>query len=343
MVSLNGKNGICILPHLKGMGGPVSFYNRLTTGLRSRGVEVLENPLDPSCRAVLVVGGTRDLWTLWRARSKGIRIVQRLNGMNWMHRRHKVNLRYFLKAEINNRLLAFIRRGIAGRIVYQSQFARSWWNTVYGPVSGDGQVIYNGVNLKEFFPHPEEQPPQGRFRLLLVEANVSGGYEMGLINAIRLTEAVSRLSSLPVELMVVGNVHSDLQTSLQKETSASIIWRGSVKRDQIPAIDCSSHLLFSSDLNAACPNSVIEALACGLPVTGFATGSLPELIQGESGKIVPYGSNYWNLETPRIEPLASASMEILSNQECFRQAARKRAVEVFDLDIMVQKYLEVLL
>lgn len=343
MANLNVKKGISILPRLNGIGGPVSFYNRLTMGLQKRGVEILENPLDPSCHTVLVVGGTRQLALLWQLRRKGIRIVQRLNGMNWMHRRRKSNFRYYLKSEANNRLLAYIRRWVADRVVYQSQFARSWWCTVYKSSPTDGAVIYNGVDLREYSPCGEEQPPHDHFRLLLVEANVCGGYEMGLQNAIRLTERISEQSSIPVELMVVGNVPIDLQIRFQKETTASVTWCGSVKRDQIPAIDRSAHVLFSSDLNAACPNSVIEALACGLPVIGFATGSLPELIQGDSGKIAPYGSNYWRLEIPQISPMALAAVEIFENQKRFRHAARQRAEEMFSLDDMVQRYLEVLL
>jgi glycosyltransferase involved in cell wall biosynthesis len=87
-----------------------------------------------------------------------------------------------------------------------------------------------------------------------------------------------------------------------------------ISADRIPLIDRSAHVLFSADLNAACPNSVIEALACGLPVISYATGSLPEIITGDAGKVVPYGSNYWNLEPPDIDALADAAREVLANQ-----------------------------
>ena len=120
-----------------------------------------------------------------------------------------------------------------------------------------------------------------------------------------------------------------------------INWAGVVKRDDIPQIDRSAHLLFSADLNAACPNAVIEALACGLPVVSFATGALPELLEGGAGLVAPYGSNYWKLEPPVVEPLAEAALKLLRRED-YRVAARKRAEELFGLDTMTEKYLKAL-
>jgi glycosyltransferase involved in cell wall biosynthesis len=113
--------------------------------------------------------------------------------------------------------------------------------------------------------------------------------------------------------------------------------------EQIPALDRSAHLLYSADLNAACPNSVIEALACGLPVAAFATGALPELVTGDSGRVVLYGGNPWRLDRPDIPALAQVAAEIFRDQLRFRKAARQRAEEAFGLDRMVDRYLDVLL
>ena len=102
-------------------------------------------------------------------------------------------------------------------------------------------------------------------------------------------------------------------------------------------------LLFSADLNAACPNSVIEALACGLPVLSFDTGSLKELVIGDSGRVVPYGGNPWNIEPPDVQSLADAAVEILRDQPRFRKSAREQAEKNLGLDKMVDAYLKVLL
>jgi glycosyltransferase involved in cell wall biosynthesis len=143
--------------------------------------------------------------------------------------------------------------------------------------------------------------------------------------------------------MVAGRLSPDMQALYQSKSKVPITWAGLIPPDAIPALDRSAHLLYSADLNAACPNSVIEALACGLPVVGFSTGALPELITTGSGRLVPYGGDPWKLDPPAVPALVEAGLEILQDQPRFRLAARQRAEAAFSLDQMLDRYLEVLL
>ncbi len=337
------SGSICILPQLKGLGGPVSFQERLKFGLSQRGFCVHHDPRRPDCAAILVVGGTRHLHELWRARRRGVRIVQRLDGMNWIHRKRRTGLRHALRSEVNNWILATIRRYLADGIVYQSQFSRNWWQTVYGSVKAGGRVIYNGVDLQTCTPDGPADLPQEHFRLLLVEGHLGGGNEPGLSNAIELVHYLNRGQGKPVELMVVGDVPEHLKVYWQRQAPGLVQFAGIVPHERIPYLDRSAHVLFSADLNAACPNSVIEALACGLPVVAFATGALPEILTEECGRVVPYGSNYWKLEPPDIGGLARAVQEILEDDAPYRLAARRHAENTFGLERMVTRYLDALL
>jgi glycosyltransferase involved in cell wall biosynthesis len=340
---MRGDPAVCILPRLEGLGGPASFRARLVSGLEARQVRVVEAPDHPDCRAVLVIGGTRRFAELVAARRRRIRVVQRLNGMNWIHRRRFTGVRHFIRAEASNVLLALIRRSIADRIVYQSNFARTWWQSVHRLVSAPSVVIYNGVDLGQFYPADTRLRPDDRYVVLLVEGHLGGGYEHGLENAASLVAQLGQRADRPVELQVVGDVPSRLRAPLDRLTEGRITWKGVVRREAIPAIDRAAHVLFSADLNAACPNSVVEALACGLPVITFATGSLPELLEGDAGVAVPWGSNFWKLEPPDIPLLAEGAMRIFNLQEVYRARARARAEEAFSLDAMVERYLDVML
>jgi glycosyltransferase involved in cell wall biosynthesis len=333
---------ICIVPAVNGIGGMASFRAKFEDGLGKRGIEVTHNPADVS-DAILVIGGTRHLLPLWRAKRRDSKIVQRLDGINWVQRRRNTGLKHFLRAEYGNIVLSFIRRWLATHILYQSEFSRKWWEKWYGQTRVSSTVIHNGVNLDEYTPIGPHQRPTERYRLLVVEGSLGGGYDMGLENAIHLAEILQEKHNLPMELMVVGKISDEHSARVQDKSDIPMIWTGTVPREQIPEIDRSAHLFFSADINPACPNAVIEALACGLPVAAFDTGALNELVLGDSGRLVPYGSDLWNLEPPDIPALADTSAEILREQERFRKAARTQAESMLSLDKMVDAYLQLLL
>ena len=337
------RGSICLLPMPRGLGGPASFAARLVAALQIQGFAVTHDPLAPGVRTILVMGGTRRMDLVWRAKRRGVRIVQRLNGMNWVHRKLHTGARHFIKAEVANWIFSTTRRFLADRIIYQSNFTQDWWHRAYGPVSAPGRVIYNGVDLQTFSPAGEGHPPTDRKRILMVEAHLGGGMEPGLENAVRLLQQLTRSGDQAWELVVVGDVPPEIQTRWTARAGDTLKFAGVVARDQVPVIDRSAHMLFSADLNAACPNAVVEALACGLPVIAFATGALPEMVSEDSGRVVAYGSNYWNLDPPQIEPLAQAAGEIAAAQAGFRRNARARAESAFDIQQIVNAYLETLL
>jgi glycosyltransferase involved in cell wall biosynthesis len=334
---------ICIIPKASNVGGVTSFQRKLAVGLARRSVEVCYALGDMPYEAVLLTGGTRQLLGLWRAKQRGIPILQRLDGINWIHRQRRTGWRHYLRAEYGNRLLAFVRARIASRIVYQSEFVRGWWEDRFGAGIAPSTVIHNGVDLQLYSPATKVATTLEKYRLLIVEGSLGGGYDLGLEWAVRLAELLTEKHEFPMELMIVGRLSADLQSVWQTHSRAPILWAGTVPGERIPEIDNSAHLLFSADLNSACPNSVIEALACGLPVVAFSTGALPELVTGDAGRLVPYGGNPWRIDPPDLPGLAAAAAQILQDMPRFQDAARARAVEAFSLERMVDKYLEVLL
>jgi hypothetical protein len=97
-----------------------------------------------------VIGGTRDLHGLRRLKKRGVRIVQRLDGMNWIHRKRRTGLRHYLRAEYGNIILSLIRsRG--GPYCYQSTF-RGSGGSANMTLPDSCQVVYNGVDLDQYSP-----------------------------------------------------------------------------------------------------------------------------------------------------------------------------------------------
>jgi glycosyltransferase involved in cell wall biosynthesis len=218
------------------------------------------------------------------------------------------------------------------------------------------RVIYNGVDLEAFNPVGEGSPPTDRWRVLMVEGSLMGGYEQGLTTAIDWMQRLAVLlntrkrGAFPgvLELAIIGRVSDTVKTRWKthlagKVTDLEVSWVGLVPHAQIPSLDRSAHLLYSADINPACPNSVIEALACGLPVVSFATGSLRELVEAGAGAVVPYGGDPWKLDPPDTQTLAQEACRLLDDLGSFRIGARQRAVLNFGLDQMVDSYMDVLL
>src|SRR5450756_1850548 len=109
---------ICMVPKVHGVGGMVSFQAKLAAGLAKRGIQVCHDLDETPYDAVLLTSTTPNLFGLLRARHRGVRIVQRLDGINWLHRRLHTGPRHFLRAEYGNRLLALLRSRVVTRIVY---------------------------------------------------------------------------------------------------------------------------------------------------------------------------------------------------------------------------------
>ncbi len=93
---------IGIVPQVSGVGGMVSFRGKFKAGLQARGIEVTQDSRLLTLDSLLVIGGTRYLVDLWRAKRRGVRIVQRLNGMNWLHRLQRTGVKHYLRATYGN-------------------------------------------------------------------------------------------------------------------------------------------------------------------------------------------------------------------------------------------------
>jgi glycosyltransferase involved in cell wall biosynthesis len=238
--------------------------------------------------------------------------------------------------------MSTIRSRLTSSVVYQSEFVRDWWARKYGPTRVSSKVIYNGVDLDLFSPGGAELRPDDRWVILVVEGRLGGGYELGLEHALELSQQIGRVVTRPVQLSVVGRADQSLIDQYSDHPEVDIRWFGAISHEQVPLVDRSAHLLFAADIHPACPNAVLEALACGTPVVAFDTGAIPELVTDSAGQVVPYGGDPWRLEYPDFSALAEAAVQVLRNQKEFRAGARRRAEDAFGLDPMVQRYVRAL-
>jgi glycosyltransferase involved in cell wall biosynthesis len=100
-----------------------------------------------------------------------------------------------------------------------------------------------------------------------------------------------------------------------------------------------AHVLLHPRLGDWCPNVVVEAMACGLPVVCGSWGGTAELV-GEAGRVVAVGP--WAYGEPFVEGLVLAVEQVLDSLESSAEAARGRAEAMFDITSCAGRYLEAL-
>ena len=343
------KKSICLVPESKSLGGPRTFQQNLIHWASHSGDADIHFDADrEDIDAFLVIGGPKKyLKRLVQARAAGIPVVHRLNGMNWIHRQQNCGLKYYIHSEAANLAIACYRRFVCNKIIYQSPFCERRWNQVYGKTNKPSQVIFNGTDTELFSPGEHIPDFSKRIDFLLAEGSFRYGMDFGLDTAAELITGLAERFSQPIVMHVAGKVNEETCTRIRDILNKSgkaveVIFEGVISKESLIALERKAAFFFSSEIHAACPNAVIEALSCGLPVIGFDTGALKD-VTDEAGIIVPYGTDPWKLEKPRVQPLIDAAEKVIRENSTFRQTARRRAAENFTLDLMASKYIEFIL
>ena len=101
----------------------------------------------------------------------------------------------------------------------------------------------------------------------------------------------------------------------------------------VPALLQKFDFFVQPSLNEGISNTVLEAMATGLPIIATEVGGNPELVRdGREGTLVPAGD---------ADSLRAAIAEYLANHEMRRRhgwAARERAVNNFSIEVMISEY-----
>lgn len=324
-------------PHRPGSGGPGSFQSRFEHALIDKGHIVTY--IDETNRRpdiVLIVGGSRKLFKLWCLKRSGVPICFRLDGMPWMHRKRWPGVISFFRSELRCILIKFAHAFLADVIIYQSRFVEKWWSRCGWRYRENFAVIPNGVDTEKFKRVEVDQmgtPQEWSPKLICLEGHIDySPYAVDLINYL-----ADRLAKRGIGVQVFGGFNDEVSVG---ELSRNVDYQGIVDKEQVSGV-YKSAVYLSLDVNAACPNAVIEAMSCAAPIVGFDTGALSELVPEDCGCIVEYSGNPWALDTPDFYPIYEAVLLVLSRLEEMSKNARAHAVNNFQIDNVVQKYLEV--
>ena len=157
-----------------------------------------------------------------------------------------------MRSEAINLLYRFVHAFLADHIIYQSEFVRSWWDRSGWKKKKNYSVIGNGVDLESFFPAKENE----NISVICLEGTLDySPYAMNLINDLK-----ENLKDYSFKLY--GGFTS---VDEKERLNGSIDYQGKVERSELPKVYRNT-IYVSLDINAACPNTVIEARAENLPL-----------------------------------------------------------------------------
>jgi glycosyltransferase involved in cell wall biosynthesis len=140
----------------------------------------------------------------------------------------------------------------------------------------------------------------------------------------------------PAHLLIVGTGPEELSLKLlvaSLDLASSVTFAGDVSRASLPDLLRSADVFCHPAVWDNVPFAVLEAMACGLPVTVSSAGGLPEMV-GDAGLVHPVG----------IEKSLTAQLLDLLTHPILRKslgiAARARVTEFFTWDRMCDAYLD---
>ncbi len=225
----------------------------------------------------------------------------------------------------------------ANFVFWQSAFCRRSADHFLGKRAGKGEILFNAIDIEHFVPTKScvKRPftflvtgKIGRHLSYRLESTIAG-------------LARARNDGLDAKLSIAGWIEdASVVRSLAERHGLSdhIVVTGSYTQEHAPSIYQGGDAYVMTKYLDPCPNTVIEAMACGLPVLYSASGGVPELVGDEAGIGLSVPEEWNTVHVPSAETIAEGMLKIAANREAMSQAARERAVRYFDIRNWIERH-----
>jgi sugar transferase (PEP-CTERM/EpsH1 system associated) len=254
-----------------------------------------------------------------------------------------------LELQGSNRKYNWLRRAsrlLAGHYVTVSHDLADWLQQRVGIPAHRVTVIHNGVDTEKFSPaeRPTDVLPAGflppnpfvigtlgRFEHVKDQLNLARAFIALLLRRPELRERIRLV------LVGDGSLRGDIEALLESHGVRELCWLPGFRDDAAQLYRCLDVFVLPSKREGI-SNTILEAMACGLPVVATRVGGNPEIVRDQvTGQLVPS-------EDP--EGMADALLRYLDEPARLRRhaaAARQVALDDFSLQVMMDRYAQVYL
>ena len=232
---------------------------------------------------------------------------------------------------------------MADYVFYQSNFCRESADRYLGVREGPAEILYNAVDTNVFKP-AKVSPDLEELTLLLLGSH----WQMYRVQAALETLHALLTKKKKTRLVIAGRFcwRPDSKEAEQEVKELcrklgivdKVVFRGPYNQAEAVQVIRKAHLLLHTKYNDPCPSVVLEAMACGLPVVYSDSGGVPELVGPDAGIGVTSPADWNRLHPPDPDEMAAAVLRIISSYGDYAKAARKRAVENFDIQPWLKRH-----
>ena len=228
----------------------------------------------------------------------------------------------------------------ADHVLYQSEFCRRSAERYLGERSGGGEILYNSVDIDHFVPNGKNLKT-GPY-VFLVTGKFAHHMFYKIESAVRgLRHA--RNQGCDCVLHIAGWLDDESKIELAHlvnslELSDVVNTLGPYTQESAPGVYASADAYMLTTHNDACPNAVLEAMACGLPVVHVESGGTPDLVGADAGVAVQTGDDWEQIRVADASQLGNAMMLAIDNHAAMSEAARQRVVDRFSLHHWINRH-----
>ncbi len=225
----------------------------------------------------------------------------------------------------------------ADHVFWQSEFCRHSADRFLGPRKGNGEVLFNAIDIQQFSPAKVKLQRPTTF---LLTGKIGGHLGYRLASTIE-GFALACRSGLDARLIIAGWIENmaDARSMVEKyHVTERVRFLGAYTQAEAPQIYREADAYVMTKYLDPCPNTVIEAMACGLPVLYSASGGVPELVGNEAGISLPVPEDWEKIHVPEAEAIADGMLRIADTIPIMGQAARARAETCFDIRSWIERH-----